>query len=103
MSSSTIAKLPTREDAALGLRMIHSFLAATRPVWTNDPPKLPGYYWLRDNISVQPIVVQVRTDFSENPPPLVVQEGRAEDRGVEYLRDYTECQWCGPIETPDEQ
>lgn len=103
MDTVTVAKPPTREDAALGLRLIHSFLAESRLVWQHVLPKRPGYYWLRDDRRVEPIVVLVRTDYSEPTAPLVVQEWRRENTGVQYLRDYAGAQWAGPLEHPFEQ
>lgn len=103
MDNVTIAKPPTREDASIGLRMIHSYLAASRLVWSRTLPKRPGYYWLRDSLNVEPIVVLVRTDYSEVSQPLVVQEHRSATSGVQYLRDYEGDEWAGPIEEPDEQ
>lgn len=105
MENVTIAKPPTREDAALGLRIIHSFLAI-RPVWTGKRPTLPGYYWLRDRDgNDRPYVVEVSQDYSEDSAPLVVQEYRPEDRGVQYLSAeiYDGCQWAGPLEMPAER
>lgn len=101
----TIAKQPTREDAALGLHVIHAYLAASRLVWKRERPKTPGYYWFRDDRSAYPLVVNVRQDWSEKSIPLVVQEYRPENRGVEYLASaiYDGAQWAGPLETPDEQ
>lgn len=103
---TALAKQPTRDDAALALRTVHGFLNASRLVWTADRPKLPGYYWLRDGARLsRPYVVEVQQDWSEPTVPLVVQEYRPEDCGVQYLRDgiYDDCLWAGPIEQPDER
>lgn len=103
---TTLAKQPTRDDAALALRIVHGFLNVSRPVWTNERPKVPGYYWLRDGARIdRPYVVEVLQDWSEKDVPLVVQEYRPEDIGVEYLRStaYDDCLWAGPIEQPDER
>lgn len=91
-----------RDAAAINAALVLSAIRESRPVWTNEPPAKPGYYWVRDSKRDKPQVVDVRMDYSEKEPCLVVQEGNPADRGVKYLLAFHGCQGCGPLEIPYE-
>ncbi len=107
MSTHAIESTPVntsadRESAVTATLHILAHLRDTRPVWSYDPPTCAGYYWCRGNKSDNIVVVRVSLDYSEKEIPFVVQAGHPENEGVQYLRDYIECQWCGPLEMPHE-
>lgn len=100
------SKHPDRDLAAASARLILSYLAGSRLVWSAQRPMLPGYYWLRDyGRNQRPYVVEVLQDWSLKDVPLVVQEHIPESTGVQYLLDasYDRCWWSGPLPLPDDR
>lgn len=89
-----------RDQAVAASLSILQHLRDSRPRWTRNLPTREGYYWTRGNKRDHTMVVLVRIDYSETETPFVVQAGHPEDTGVQYLRDYNGCQWCGPLEFP---
>lgn len=91
-----------RESAVSATLHVLAHLRDTRPVWTHEPPTREGYYWTRGSKGDEVEVVRVSLDYSENEVPFVVQSGHPAHNGVQYLRDFYGCQWCGPLEFPHE-
>ncbi len=89
-----------RSEAVAATLTLLRLFRDTRPRWTHDLPTRAGYYWMREGKSGETLVVHVRIDYSEAETPFVVQVGHPADTGVQFLRDYHGCQWCGPLETP---
>ena len=64
--------------------------------WTDEPPKEPGWYWLRT--TRRTIVCQVMLD----------QDGQLEidwlpqNERLAWLNRWLGCQWAGPIPEPEE-
>lgn len=108
MATHPIESIPVntaadRESAVSAVLHVLGHLRDTRPVWTQEMPSREGYYWLRGSSKSDEIeVVLVRMDYSEKEVPFVVQSGHPANHGVQYLRDYHGCQWCGPLEFPHE-
>jgi hypothetical protein len=91
-----------RESAVTSALHILNYLREVRPVWTHETPSREGYYWTRGAKGDEVEVVKVSLDYSEKEVPFVVQSGHAANVGVQYLRDYYKCEWCGPLEMPHE-
>lgn len=91
-----------REAAVAATLGVLAYLRDVRPVWSHEPPTREGYYWVRGGKRDEVTVVHVTLDYSEKEVPFVVQSGSAADTGAAYLRDYHDCQWCGPLEFPHE-
>ena len=89
-----------RDTAIASLKTLQEFLRLSRPAWTNEMPEIEGFYWVRDRKGADIEVVRVRIDYSEPSTPFVVQSGDPAVQGVQYLSDYSGCQWAGPIEQP---
>ena len=91
-----------RSEAVAATLTLLRHLRDTRPVWTLEMPACEGYFWMRDDKRDHAMVVHVRVDYSEREMPFVVQIGHPANSGVQFLRSYTGCQWCGPLEMPNE-
>lgn len=95
------AELNRSEAIAATLTLLRH-LRDSRPVWTHDTPSSEGYYWMKPpNGYGDVVVVRVRLDYSEAETPFVVQIGDSANTGVQYLRDFESCHWCGPLEIPN--
>ena len=91
-----------RSEAIAATLTLLRHLRDTRPVWTSDMPTCEGYFWMKQPDGYgEIIVVKVRLDYSEPETPFVVQVGNIANTGCQYLRDYVDCQWCGPLEMPN--
>lgn len=64
--------------------------------WTTERPKEPGWYWYRDKVRREPIVV------TYDPIKNYAREGHLGHPLDKLAAEYKPIEWAGPIPEPEE-